>query len=77
MASVKAGPSKKLGQTLHELESAFADWEALSDSAPVTAAEAAPLTPSVSRNESKDAELRKKTKKLLDQLRQQLSELAD
>jgi hypothetical protein len=59
--------SNKVGQTLQDLEAAFADWDALSDAPAVPA----PVV------ESKDIELRKKTKKLLDQLRQQLAELAD
>lgn len=66
MASAKP---HKLGKTLEELESAFADWEALQTDTPV-AATAAP-------EERKDTELRKKTKKLLEQLREQLSELED
>ncbi len=66
--------SGKLGQTLHELESAFADWDKLSDEAPLT-----PLTPPATRAtasaDRKDLELRKKTKMLLDQLREQLKAL--
>ncbi len=63
--------SGKLGQTLHELESAFADWEKLSDEAPA----AALPTRETSIADRKDLELRKKTKMLLDQLREQLEQL--
>ena len=66
-------PNQKLGQTLQDLEAAFADWETLSDSP------AAPLiAPKISAAAAaKDLELRKKTKKLLDQRREQLAALDD
>ncbi len=77
MASGKGFQSKKtnekVGQTLQDLEAAFADWEALSD-IPVEPAVAVTASPSA---QPKDAELREKTKKLLNQLREQLAELAD
>ncbi len=63
--------SGKLGQTLYELESAFADWEKLSDEAPA----AALPNRETSIADRKDLELRKKTKMLLDQLREQLEQL--
>lgn len=74
MASKK--PNQKLGQTLHDLEAAFADWEALSDTpvAPQAAPSAAPVTGSIAVL-PRDLALRQKTKMLLDQLRQQLSDL--
>ena len=62
----------KVGQTLQDLEAAFADWEALSDTPekPPQAAPAAELT-------SHQQDVREKTKKLLSQLREQLAELED
>ncbi len=69
MATSKPFQSQKVGRTLQELESAFADWEALTDTPVVSPAVAAPLAG------HKDHELRKKTKMLLDQLREQLKEL--
>ena len=74
MATVSARgkpASGKLGQTLHELESAFADWEKLSDEAP----KAARPIRETSTTDRKDLDLRKKTKMLLDQLREQLEAL--
>lgn len=73
--------AKSIGfqKTLQDLEAAFADWEALSDTPekesekqsekPAKAAEA-PLT-------ALQQEVRTKTKKLLSQLREQLAELED
>jgi hypothetical protein len=78
----KSFRSQKVGQTLQDLEAAFADWEALSET-PATAGAAAIQRPGPesARNtdapSAKDAELRKKTKELLNQLREQLAELAD
>ncbi len=68
MATSKPFQSHKVGQTLQELESAFADWEALTDT---------PLeSPEKATSETrKDSELRKKTKMLLDQLREQIAQL--
>lgn len=65
MASAGNGKPKNLGRTLQDLEAAFADWEKLSD---------APVAPT---EKQIDPELRKKTKKLLEELREQLSDLAD
>jgi hypothetical protein len=66
----------KLERTLKELESAFTDWETLSESKPRL-----PI-PTVDRRQAKETpasekEFRKKTKKLLNQLRKQLADLGD
>jgi hypothetical protein len=72
MASGKGFQSKKVGQeigrALQDLEAAFADWEALSDT-PVAKPEAKPT--------AHQNDVREKTKKLLNQLREQLAELAE
>jgi hypothetical protein len=86
-------PNKKLGQTLQDLEAAFADWQSLSDSpafalhpsngASVTAKNKEtnmsmnPASLALAAAAAKDLQLRKKTKKLLDQLRVQLAALED
>jgi hypothetical protein len=76
MASGKGFKTKssngKVEQTLHDLEAAFADWEALSDTPekPAVAAAEAPLT-------AQQQDVRQKTKKLLSQLREQLAELEE
>lgn len=67
--------SSKLERTLAELESAFTDWESLSDSGvregkPVKARE---MKDSGARKT--DPSLQKKTKRLLVQLRKQLADL--
>ncbi len=67
--SQKIFQSKKVGQTLQDLEAAFADWEALSD----VPAAAQPKEPTTAHQQ----DVREKTKKLLNQLREQLAELAD
>ena len=64
--------STKLDRTLHDLESALSEWTSLgtrtaATSAPTKEAKAAPS----------DEDFRKKTKKLLAALREQLAELED
>jgi hypothetical protein len=76
--------SQKLDRTLQELESAFLDWEALGtikapENSPSDSSQAnssGPLLSGASTSEN-DLEFAKKTKKLLIQLREQLSELND
>ena len=65
--------SQKLGRTLQELETAFHDWQSLS------AAKTKAKVEDENRKETSQSEkeFRKKTKKLLNQLRQQLAELND
>jgi len=64
--------SQKLDRTLKELESAFNDWEALGLATLEKVDTAAAEPP-----ETGDKEFRTKTKKLLNQLREQLSELGE
>jgi hypothetical protein len=67
--------SQKLNRTLRELESAFNDWESLG-LPPPEGLVAQPTPPvATSSGSSSDEEFRKKTKKLLSQLREQLHEL--
>jgi hypothetical protein len=68
--------SQKLNRTLKELESAFTDWESLS-SGKVRQAAKEEATQKPKATAATEEEFRKKTKKLLDQLRQQLAELND
>jgi len=63
--------SQKLDRTLKELESAFHEWESLSASI-LRAEDDRRKTALAERSEE---EFRKKTKKLLNQLRRQLAEL--
>lgn len=74
--------SQKLDRTLKELESAFTDWESLSSTKARAAAveedrrkASAKATNKDKHTEQNELEFRKKTKKLLTQLRQQLAEL--
>lgn len=64
--------SQKLDRTLQELEAAFGDWETLSSAALKSAARSEKPAKELTQSEK---EFKKKTKKLLVQLRQQLSEL--
>jgi len=77
--------SQKLDRTLKELESAFTDWEAINS---VSAKATGKATAKSSTSHEKkgceaiklsqtEKEFREKTKKLLNQLRQQLAELND
>lgn len=68
--------SQKLNRTLQELEGAFSDWESLSSNARPEQKVAEPVKPAEKVSAS-DEEFRKKTKKLLSQLREQLAELND
>jgi hypothetical protein len=75
----KALKSQKLDRTLQELESAFSDWESLGNAknrAPAAAA-AQTRTGKAEPAQACEEEFRKKTKKLLSQLREQLAELND
>lgn len=75
-ASRKHLKSKKLDRTLQELETAFADWENLNSAKARQDAIEEDRRKAVEKNSNED-EFRKKTKKLLNQLRQQLTELND
>lgn len=75
--------SRQLDHTLRELESAFSDWESLNTGKALSGPDApagaiardlAAATPAADPTEE---EFRKKTKKLLMQLREQLSDLMD
>lgn len=68
--------SQKLSRTIQELEAAFSDWESLSSSK-ARAAAIEEDRRKAKATEQSDQEFRKKTKKLLNQLRQQLAELND
>jgi hypothetical protein len=80
-APQKAAPkapmqSQKLTRTIQELESAFTDWESLSS----TKARAVKVEEDRRKSkatEQSEKEFRKKTKKLLKDLREQLAELTD
>ena len=61
-------------ETLQDLESAFADWEALNDTLSDTPAK---QTPTEAPLTALQQDVRAKTKKLLSQLRKQLAELED
>lgn len=76
--------SQKLDRTLAELECAFADWESLGTEGTGTENTASRIAtstkaPATGPDDSGigTEEFRKKTKKLLNQLREQLSELND
>jgi hypothetical protein len=75
----KALKSQKLDRTLQELESAFSDWESLGNAKGVTPDAVADQAKAdkVAATQACEAEFRKKTKKLLNQLREQLAELND
>lgn len=75
MASGKVFQSKKVGQTLQDLEAAFADWEALSDHPAAPTAD--PVAQQGAHPSAHQQDVREKTKKLLNQLREQLAELAE
>jgi hypothetical protein len=80
MASGKVFQSKKVGQTLQDLEAAFADWEALSDTPMAddqAAQQGAQGTQQSAHQSAHQQDVREKTKKLLNQLREQLAELAE
>ena len=67
-----------MSRAMKELESAFADWESLGQRPPPTdSVSADPAAAAASNADSPAKEFRKKTQTLLDQLRQQLAELAD
>lgn len=66
--------SKTLHRTLQELESALADWDKMSDQPPTQ--HQAPSEPAKAQNPV-DSEMRERTKKLLAELRKQLSEFSD
>lgn len=73
--SKKTLKSNKLDRAIEELESAFSDWENLNAApAPEVTEEERRKAKTSSENEE---EFRKKTRKLLSQLMQQLSELND
>lgn len=74
--STKPMQSQKLGRTLKELETAFSDWESLSSTKARAAAVEEDRRKAKAADQS-EKEFRKKTKKLLNQLRQQLAELND
>ena len=72
--------SQKLGRTIEELEHAFSDWDALGvpPKGPATARNAAAkksASPAEKLQAEQQLELRKKTRKLLNQLRKQLNSL--
>ena len=71
--------TSNLDRTLMDLESAFADWESLSTAKPRAATDSLPRKAASSAAKAaptpQDEELRKKTKKLLKELRRQLSDL--
>lgn len=69
--------SQNLTRALKELESAFADWESLGTRKAEPEAQAEPVGTSANAANSPAKEFQKKTQTLLDQLRQQLAELAD
>ena len=72
MAMNKPFQSTKVDRTLRELEAAFADWQSLADSGA-----SADSKPDRKSGDEKDANLRKKTQALLEQLRTQLTELGE
>jgi hypothetical protein len=65
--------SKTLHRTLQELESALADWDRLAETPPDSPTE--PTAPKTKK--PMDDEMRERTKKLLAELRKQLSEFSD
>ncbi len=69
------GSTSNLDRTLKDLESAFADWESLSTAKPRAAADSMPRKAVAQSAAPQDEELRKKTKKLLKDLRRQLADL--
>jgi hypothetical protein len=71
------GTNSNLNRTLKDLESAFADWESLSTAKPRAATDSIPAKKAAKKDATpQDEELRKKTKKLLKDLRRQLADLA-
>ena len=69
------GSTSNLDRTLKDLESAFADWESLSSAKPRAASDSMPRKAAAQSAAPQDDELRKKTKKLLKNLRRQLADL--
>jgi hypothetical protein len=67
--------NSKLGRTLKELESALSDWDSLSLKG--GKGKQAKRPAKAAAETQNDKEFRKKTKKLLLQLRQQLADLED
>lgn len=65
--------SQKLDRTLHDLESAISDWHSVIPSKNTASPDKALPAKAV----ASDEDFRKKTKKLLSQLREQLAELED